>query len=109
MRVWFNDGAAMHRSAGASARALVAKAREAGARTADVVRVPSSSHYAQTDVPTVFESGPFACVYMMIKGRADADGTSLSAREALKTSIIDVLEPLLEEKWLAVGLAPLGV
>ena len=71
------------------------------------MRVPSSSHHAQTDVPVVFEHGPLACIYMMMRGGAP-DDRMLSAKEALRAAIADALEPLLEERWLAIGLAPLG-
>ena len=108
LRVWLNDGSGMRKNAGASAAALVGKAREAGARTADVLCVPSNSHYAQTDVPTVFENGPLACIYAAVKGKSDPDGKSITAHEALRNSISDALEPLVEESWLAIGLAPLG-
>ena len=68
--------------------------------------MPSSSHHAQTDVPVVFENGPLSCIYLLLRGKPDEQ--ALCSKEALRTSILEALEPLLEERWLAVGLAPLG-
>jgi hypothetical protein len=110
MRVWLNEGSLMAQLSNAGAEALVGKAKAAGARTADVIDVAASSHYAQTDVPTVFEHGPLSCLYGLIKGRAPPpkEAGMLSAKQALRSCIGEALEPLLEDQWLAVGLAPLG-
>ena len=53
MRVWLNDAPRYRQMVCTNAHLLVAKARQAGCRVADVVEVDAKSHYAQTDVPTV--------------------------------------------------------
>ena len=114
LRVWLNEGSFVARNATGPAEALIEKAKAANTgkclRTADILWVGSSSHYAQTDVPTVFENGPLACIYAAIKGPPNQykGGPMLTAREALRYSISEALEPLLESQWLAVGLSPIG-
>jgi pimeloyl-ACP methyl ester carboxylesterase len=105
MRVWLNEGSARtFRALGASTEALVGKARASGAQSADTIRVPVAGHHAQTDLPTVFESGPLSCFFSILTGTFDP---TTPARNLLCRFIGEVLEPLLEQGWLAVGLSPL--
>ena len=79
---------------------------------------------SQTDLPTVFESGPFGVLCGIqtffasaLRGGSDGKGGSggkgeskgdfLPAREALRCSIAETLDPLIDEQWFAVGLAPI--
>ena len=111
MRVWLNEGSPSFKLFTTSAEKLVDKAKKVGATTADLICVPAQMD-AQTDVPTVFESGPFACIYAVVKGahhhQQQSAANALPAKAALRSAIIETLEPLLEQGWLAVGLAPLG-
>lgn len=109
MRVWVNSESGAAQLAAAAASKLVHKARAAGAAVADVVRVADCGHYAQTDVLCILESGPFACAYAALCGGGSGGGGVTPAREALRGCIGETLDPLLEQGWLAVGLAPLPV
>ena len=50
------------------------------------------------------ESGPLGCLFAFLRGPFEPVGP---ARDLLCRFISEVLEPLLEQNWLAVGLAPL--
>ena len=106
MRVWVNAGSSAVQLFKRAAEQLTSKARSAGVRFVDVIHVPDSGHYAQTDVPTVFENGPLSFLYAAVKGGSQSKG-EMPAKEALRSCISETLEPLLEQRWLAVGLAPL--
>jgi pimeloyl-ACP methyl ester carboxylesterase len=115
MRVWLNEGSPnVMKSYLAAAETLVHCSKLAGAKSAELIRVPAEPD-AQIDTPTVLSSGPFACLWAVARGAADrADGIAgmrpdaVPARAALRSCIVETLEPLLEQGWLAVGLAPLG-
>ena len=97
--IWLDEASQVYEGSRGPAQALIEKARAAGAAAAEIVSVPHAGHYAQTDIPSVFEHGPLRCVYLLIKGKSQNVNTAPAAQEALRDCGGKMLDVLLKDSW----------
>lgn len=103
LRVWLDMGGLVAKTSAQAAETLVANAaKNAKPRTLGIVRVEGAGHYAQTDIPSVFEHGPLRCFYLALRGRAQNVDAAPPARETLMACLSLVLDALRDDGWVQV-------
>jgi len=100
MLIYLNGASMVRAGSEGPAATLVAGAQSAKARLAKVVLVEHAGHYAQTDIPCIFEHGPLRCLYLAIKGKSQNVAAAPPAREALTSCIEQMLGALAADRWI---------
>eukprot|EP00620_Florenciella_sp_RCC1587_P019634 CAMPEP_0182565556 /NCGR_PEP_ID=MMETSP1324-20130603/7241_1 /TAXON_ID=236786 /ORGANISM="Florenciella sp., Strain RCC1587" /LENGTH=440 /DNA_ID=CAMNT_0024779229 /DNA_START=340 /DNA_END=1662 /DNA_ORIENTATION=+ len=99
---WRNKGSALWGSCGPNCETLADKVKEMTGDSGSAVLhdLPEPhSHFAQTDVPSVFENGPLACVYSALFGGGETPAGQMSSREVLALSVEQTVECLEANGW----------
>ena len=99
---WRNKGSALWGSCGPNCETLAERVREMTGDSGSAVLhdLPEPhGHFAQTDVPSVFENGPLACIYSALFGGGKTPAGQMSSREVLSLSVEQTVDCLEGSGW----------